>query len=932
MEPSLFRYVWKHSKRDQLFVLGIIVLSLPFYFASFDLPKRIINDALQGKAFASQSKPVYFLRIEFSLPIAGDIHLFDGFQVNQLQLLMGLSFLFLLFVFINGAFKYYINLSKGILGERMLRRMRFELFSLYLRFKPEDIRVVKPAEAASIIKDEVDPIGGFTGDAFIQPAFLCMQAFTALLFIMVQSFWLGLVALAIVMVQGFIIPRLRREQLRLTRLRQIESRKLAGRIGEVIETTPAIHGGGATQFIKADLGGRLGTLFKIRVDLFRRKFAVKYLNNLLAQITPFFFYSIGGYLALTGAMNIGQLVAVIAAYRDLPPPVKELIDWDQDRADVTVKYQQIVAQFPAQLLAEETANDAGKVPPADSPIIIDALKVLDRRGVTLLEPMSATIPRPAHVALVGGSGSGRDVVARLLGRQVSEFRGKVKTGGVNWRSMSDHVANRFIAYAGPEPLLSSGTLRDNVIAPLMRNPPRVFAEPVDGTDPGEMTRRFEAMHSGNPVALANTAWLDAGAAGLADAAAVDGAIMSLLDRVGMADDVYRLGLLGKLDEKSEPEIVSRIPAAREIIFENLRKRSLLNVIDPLDPARYNRNATISENLLFGMPTGERFSDDAIGSDPYIRSILETEALVYPLAQIGLRMTEAVIEIFADLPPGHPLFERFSFIRSDEMPEFVKLVESVEARGSISRLSSDEQSRLIGLAMSYVEPRHRMEVITPFFERRILRARKSLKAYLPGSYAADIEFYDPAHYLRAAPILDNLLFGRITYGIANAQQRVYEVIKESLQDLGMEGAIHRLGLAYEIGPAGRLLSSQQRAAIALVRSLITRPDMLVLDGALSVFGQAEAATILAALRHEMAGRSLVATLSAADDVSGFDEVLEFDGSRLVSHVKHNAPVGDAGNGPMPLSQDNAPDTDRATTELSARQPAAPASIARAAGDA
>jgi putative ABC transport system ATP-binding protein len=923
LEPSLFRYVWKHSRRDQLLVLAIILLSLPFYFASFDLPKRIINDALQGKAFAPGSKPVHFLKMEFSLPILGDVHVFGGFQVNQLQLLMGLSFLFLLFVFINGAFKYYINLKKGILGERMLRRMRFELFSLYLRFRPEDIRVVKPAEAASIIKDEVDPIGGFTGDAFIQPAFLIMQASTALLFIMVQSFWLGLVALAIVMVQGFVIPRLRREQLRLTRLRQIESRKLAGRIGEVIETSPAIHGGGATQYIKADLGGRLGTLFKIRVDLFRRKFAVKYLNNLLAQITPFFFYSIGGYLALTGAMNIGQLVAVIAAYRDLPPPVKELIDWDQDRADVTVKYQQIVAQFPTQLMNEESANDAGKVPAPDAPITIDALKVLDRRGVTLLEPMSATIMRPGHVALVGGSGSGRDVLARLLGRQVSEFRGKVKTGGVSWRSMSDHVASRFMAYAGPDPLLSSGTLRDNVIAPLMRNPPRVFAETAEAADPSEVTRRIEAMRSGNPVALASHAWLDAGAAGLADVASVDGAIMALLDRVGMADDVYRFGLLGKLDEKTEPDIVSRIPAAREVIFQNLRKRSLLNAVEPLDPARYNRNATISENLLFGLPTGERFSDDAIGSDPYVRSILETEALVYPLAQIGLRMAEAVIEIFADLPPGHPLFERFSFIRSDEMPEFIRLVETVEARGSVSRLSADEQSRLIGLAMSYVEPRHRMEVMTPLFERRILRARKSLKAYLPGSYAADVEFYDPARYLCAAPVLDNLLFGRITYGVANAEQKVYEVIKDSLRDLGMEAAIHRLGLGYEIGPAGRLLSSQQRAAIALVRALVTRPDMLVLDGALSVFGHSEAAGILAALHAEMAGKTLITTLCTAEDASGFDEVLEFEGARLVSHIKGGNPLHGKDDTPVILSQDNAPAARVPASGIASRRPAATA---------
>ena len=62
-------------------------------------------------------------------------------------------------------------------------------------------------------------------------------------------------------------------------------------------------------------------------------------------MTPFLFYSIGGYQALKGSLDIGQLVAVIAAYKDLPGPLKDLIDWDQARQDVQVKYQQVVEQF-----------------------------------------------------------------------------------------------------------------------------------------------------------------------------------------------------------------------------------------------------------------------------------------------------------------------------------------------------------------------------------------------------------------------------------------------------------------------------------------------------------------------------------------------------------------------------------------------------------
>ena len=178
--------------------------------------------------------------------------------------------------------------------------MRYDLFSQLMRFRPEDIRAVKPAEVASMIKDEVEPIGGFVGDAFIQPVFLLSQALTALVFIMVQSVWLGSIALAIVILQAIIIPILRKEQLRLGRERQIASRQLAGRIGEIVDAGPTIQGHGATIYVQSDIAGRLGRLFDIRYALYKRKFAVKFLNNLLAQITPFFFYAVGGYLRAAG--------------------------------------------------------------------------------------------------------------------------------------------------------------------------------------------------------------------------------------------------------------------------------------------------------------------------------------------------------------------------------------------------------------------------------------------------------------------------------------------------------------------------------------------------------------------------------------------------------------------------------------------------------
>ena len=57
LEPRLFPYIWRYSKGEQFRICAVVLASLPFYFASLDLPKRIVNDAITGKAFSHGRRP-----------------------------------------------------------------------------------------------------------------------------------------------------------------------------------------------------------------------------------------------------------------------------------------------------------------------------------------------------------------------------------------------------------------------------------------------------------------------------------------------------------------------------------------------------------------------------------------------------------------------------------------------------------------------------------------------------------------------------------------------------------------------------------------------------------------------------------------------------------------------------------------------------------
>ena len=215
-----------------------------------------------------------------------------------------LSMVFLGLIVLNGWLKFQINTMKGWMGERMLRRLRYALYDTILRFPLTRFRRVKAAEMATMIKDEVEPLGGFIGEALITPLFLGGQALTAMFFILYQHWVLGLIALAVVAVQAVVIPKLRQRLLVLGRERQLTARALAGRIAETVDGAAEIHANATSNYERAEISARLGRIFKIRFEFYQRKFLIKFLNNFLSQVTPFLFYNVGGYLVIVDESHV----------------------------------------------------------------------------------------------------------------------------------------------------------------------------------------------------------------------------------------------------------------------------------------------------------------------------------------------------------------------------------------------------------------------------------------------------------------------------------------------------------------------------------------------------------------------------------------------------------------------------------------------------
>ncbi|HEX8044490.1 ABC transporter transmembrane domain-containing protein [Rhizobium sp.] len=884
MEKSLARYIWSNTRLEQIWILTIVAASMIPYFLSFDLPKQIVNGPIQGKGFEHPGDTQTFMHIAFDLPLIGHVEVFEGLHLTRFWMLIALSLVFLALVVLNGLFKLYINTYKGRLGERMLRRIRFELIDRVLRFPPAHFKRVKPAEIATMIKDEVEPMGGFTGDAFVQPALLGGQAVTALVFIIMQNFWLGMIAAAIVAVQAIVIPRMRKRLLELGRQRQLTARELSGRVGEIVEGIGTIHANDTSNLERADIAARLGLIFSIRYDLYQWKFMVKFINNFLAQVTPFLFYSIGGYLALQGRLDIGQLVAVINAYKDLPGPLKELIDWDQSRQDVQVKYNQVVEQFSVDGLIDPKIQLVSPAPAGriTHPLVATNITVVDDSGARVLDHVSVEINPGETVAIVGESGAGGEYLAEALGRLVRPDTGRTTIDGRDLLELPESLTGRRIAYASSDTFFFHGTLRSNLLYGLKHAP--LTAVAYDEKSANKLKwQMIEARRAGNPELDLNSDWVDYAAAGATGPNDIYAVIRPVLDIVAMSQDILDMALRSTVDTEAHEDLTSRIVELRQALRLRLKEENLEELVVPFEFDAYNPQATVGENLLFGTLKRPQMTNRKLAAHPYFQQLFTETGLNTDLYDMGLEIAENAVELFTDLPPDHPFFQQLTFMTPEDIPTYEALLQKLNGKG-FSAASSDERSAIIRLSFSYIEPRHRFGLLTQTLMEKIVTTRAKFYEHIPADLAEVIERYDPERFTASATLMDNVLFGRIAHQQANAPERIHSIMYDVFERLGTQDSVLSIGLDFDVGSGGKRLTNVQRQKLNLGRALLKRADYIICNRPLPALDHRIQDQILRSILNELEGSAykpaLIWVLSNPNFAELFDRVLVFNHGSLV----------------------------------------------------
>ena len=265
-----------------------------------------------------------------ALPLELQRRIVDGAIANSdMELLLLLVAIYCGVVLLNGAVKLCLRLYEGWLAESAVLYCRSHLAGLYDNEADDDSD--DPGSAVSIIRAEIEQVGGFVGNGLSDPAGHVATMLAVLGYMIVVEPFIALCSAAFLLPQVLLTPLLQRRVNLLTEKRISGLRKLSTVL------TAADPPGIDTQ----RLDRQSLILFRNRMRIFLWKFAGKAVINFINALAPIAVLLTGGWMVIRGETELGVVVAFTTGFTRLADPMRAMIAYYRLASQTRVKHDKI---------------------------------------------------------------------------------------------------------------------------------------------------------------------------------------------------------------------------------------------------------------------------------------------------------------------------------------------------------------------------------------------------------------------------------------------------------------------------------------------------------------------------------------------------------------------------------------------------------------
>jgi len=299
--------------------------------------------------------------------------------------------------------------------------------------------------------------------------------------------WLTLIGVATAAGHLLLLRGAQRMRTDLSRQVGQHAGKLAGVATGGLQMIETIKGTGSETEFFAQWAGYQAKLLVAQQELARRDQILVVATDMLARANQLLVLSVGALRVMDGHLSLGMLVAFQTLMGGFISPIESLsqvgaglqqLRGELERLDDVLEHEEDeVAQVPADP-EPAVAESGARVSAAGARI--SALAVgenrrltgeLELRNVTfgylpfspaLVTDLSLHLSPGQRIALVGGSGSGKSTVARLVCALYHPWSGEILFDGQTREALSRKAITSSVAIVDQEVTLFEGTVRENL--------------------------------------------------------------------------------------------------------------------------------------------------------------------------------------------------------------------------------------------------------------------------------------------------------------------------------------------------------------------------------------------------------------------------------------------------------------------------------------
>ena len=226
---------------------------------------------------------------------------------DALRTIFWLATAYALVALVEQSLKLVLNVYRGWVAEATVRRLRNGIRAAAAAFRTHADAGVE----ISMVLEEAEPIGGFTGIGVSEPLLQGGILASVTGYMVFLESRLALLGLAFFVPQMVFVPLLQLAINRRSGARILTKREISGTIVEGV--------------LPETLGRTLGDepierVFTLNMGIYKRKYAMNLLMNLMHHLAVAVALCIGGWMAIEGSVEVGTVVAIVGGLGKLNDP------------------------------------------------------------------------------------------------------------------------------------------------------------------------------------------------------------------------------------------------------------------------------------------------------------------------------------------------------------------------------------------------------------------------------------------------------------------------------------------------------------------------------------------------------------------------------------------------------------------------------------